>query len=204
MHPCAQGIADFLTDTEGISKRRLGEFFGRPSTFANGVLEAFLRRVFKDNKIEPDLVPSRTTTVLHSQDTPRKESTAGPADAAQPHRQRTSSEAIDARILLDGALRSMLVRFRLPGEAQQIDRIMETFARCFAEAVPEAFQNQDTAYVLAFSLIMLNTDLHSTNIGSKNRMSVEDFISNNRGISNGNDIPDHVLRALYASIKVWI
>lgn len=52
------------------------------------------------------------------------------------------------------ALREFLSRFRLPGEAQKIDRIMEAFAGRFHGCNPQAFPSADTAYVLAFSTIM--------------------------------------------------
>lgn len=41
------------------------------------------------------------------------------------------------------------------------------------------FPDADTAFILAFSLIMLNTDLHNPNI--KNKMTKEQFLRNNRG-----------------------
>lgn len=57
---------------------------------------------------------------------------------------------------------------------------------------------KDTAYVLAFSLIMLNTDAHNPSV--KKKMTVEDFINNNRGIADGKDLDEQILRDLYDSI----
>jgi Sec7-like guanine-nucleotide exchange factor len=37
----------------------------------------------------------------------------------------------------------------------------------------------DVAYVLAYSVIMLNTDAHNPNV--KRRMTLPEFIKNNRG-----------------------
>jgi Sec7-like guanine-nucleotide exchange factor len=51
-----------------------------------------------------------------------------------------------------------LSAFRLPGEAQKVDRVMEAFASAFVTANPQEFDSPDTAYTLAFSVIMLNTD----------------------------------------------
>ena len=65
---------------------------------------------------------------------------------------------------LDEALREMLTSFRLPGEAQQIDRIMERFARRFFESEPQEVHSTDAAYVLAFSVVMLNTDQHNPQV----------------------------------------
>jgi Sec7 domain len=50
---------------------------------------------------------------------------------------------------------------RLPGEAQKIDRIVEAFAARFCECNPEAYASADGAYLLAFAIIMLNTDAHN-------------------------------------------
>ena len=60
------------------------------------------------------------------------------------------------------ALRHFLEGFRLPGESQKIDRLMEKFAARYFECNPsqDLFASADTAYVLAFSIIMLTTDLH--------------------------------------------
>jgi hypothetical protein len=45
------------------------------------------------------------------------------------------------------ALRHFLHGFRLPGEAQKIDRLMEKFAARFCEDHPGRFKSVDTAYV---------------------------------------------------------
>ncbi|GFR41199.1 hypothetical protein Agub_g1869, partial [Astrephomene gubernaculifera] len=62
---------------------------------------------------------------------------------------------------IDAALRSFLSPFRLPGEAQKIDRLMEAFAERFVADNPGVFRTADAAYVLAFAIIMLNTDAHN-------------------------------------------
>ena len=97
------------------------------------------------------------------------------------------------------ALRQFLQSFRLPGEAQKIDRFMLKFAERFITGNPKAFANADTAYVLAYSVIMLNTDQHSAKIKGK-RMTVEDFIKNNRGINDNQDLPSDYLASIYDEI----
>ncbi|KAI1814396.1 Sec7-domain-containing protein [Poronia punctata] len=96
------------------------------------------------------------------------------------------------------ALRQFLQSFRLPGEAQKIDRFMLKFANRYLMGNPNAFANADTAYVLAYSVILLNTDLHSSKIAK--RMSKEDFIKNNRGINDNADLPPEYLIAIYDEI----
>lgn len=98
----------------------------------------------------------------------------------------------------DGALRLHLSGFRLPGEAQKIDRIMEKFASRYCECNPDIFANADAAYVLAYSTIMLHTDAHNDTI--KNKMSKEEFIKNNRGINDGGDLDPLFLGKLYDRI----
>lgn len=98
------------------------------------------------------------------------------------------------------ALRQFLQSFRLPGEAQKIDRFMLKFAERYITGNPNAFANADTAYVLAYSVIMLNTDQHSAKLKGKKRMTVEDFIKNNRGINDNANLPDEYLSGIYDEI----
>ncbi|KOM47940.1 hypothetical protein LR48_Vigan07g164400 [Vigna angularis] len=99
----------------------------------------------------------------------------------------------------DEAIRVFLQGFRLPGEAQKIDRIMEKFAERYCKCNPKAFSSADTAYVLAYSVIMLNTDAHNPMV--KNKMSPDDFIRNNRGIDDGKDLPEEYLKSLFDRIS---
>lgn len=96
------------------------------------------------------------------------------------------------------AIRFFLQGFRLPGEAQKIDRIMEKFAERYCKCNPSSFSSADTAYVLAYSVIMLNTDAHNNMV--KDKMTKADFIRNNRGIDDGKDLPEEYLGALYDQI----
>lgn len=50
----------------------------------------------------------------------------------------------------------------------------------------------DTCYVLSFAIIMLNTSLHNPNV--RDKPPVERFISMNRGINEGGDLPEELLR----------
>lgn len=50
----------------------------------------------------------------------------------------------------------------------------------------------DTCYVLSFAVIMLNTSLHNPNV--KDKPSVQRFTAMNRGINDGGDLPEDLLR----------
>ncbi|KAJ8793367.1 hypothetical protein J1605_019418 [Eschrichtius robustus] len=97
------------------------------------------------------------------------------------------------------ALRQFLWSFRLPGEAQKIDRMMEAFAARYCLCNPGVFQSTDTCYVLSFAIIMLNTSLHNHNV--RDKPTAERFVTMNRGINEGGDLPEELLRNLYESIK---
>ena len=132
-------------------------------------------------------------------------------------------------MLFDDAIRLFLSGFRLPGEAQkvgcgksyrckhlrlathpspppsrnlrQIDRIMEKFAERFTRQNSEVFPSPDTAFILGFSVIMLNTDLHNPSIKEDRRMTIESFLRNNKGIADGEDLPEEFLRGIFSRIK---
>lgn len=97
------------------------------------------------------------------------------------------------------AMRTFLQSFRLPGEGQKIDRFMLKFAQRYVLGNPDVFSNADTVYVLAYSVIMLNTDQHSRQV--KTRMTVENFIMNNSGIDEGKDVPREILESIFAEIQ---
>ncbi|CAH1756900.1 9366_t:CDS:10, partial [Entrophospora sp. SA101] len=79
---------------------------------------------------------------------------------------------------IDLALRKFLMECYLPKETQQIDRVMEAFAKRYHENNPELFPSSDTPYILAFSLLMLHTDAFNKSV--KRKMTKEDFIKNTR------------------------
>ncbi|KAL7141011.1 hypothetical protein ABFS83_08G025900 [Erythranthe nasuta] len=100
---------------------------------------------------------------------------------------------------LDTALRIFLETFRLPGESQKIQRVVEAFAESYFEQSSDILVNKDAALLLSYSLILLNTDQHNSQV--KKKMSEEDFIRNNRNINGGNDLPRDFLSELYHSIS---
>lgn len=99
---------------------------------------------------------------------------------------------------LDTALRLFLETFRLPGESQKIQRVLEAFSERYYEQSPQILANKDAALLLSYSLIMLNTDQH--NVQVKKKMTEDDFIRNNRHINGGGDLPREFLSELYQSI----
>ena len=72
-------------------------------------------------------------------------------------------------LTLDQALRTFLSDsgFRLPGEAQKIDRLLSAFSDAYVKDNPNSVRDADAAYTLTFALVMLNTDAHNPNLDQK-------------------------------------
>ncbi|TNN26500.1 IQ motif and SEC7 domain-containing protein 3 [Liparis tanakae] len=47
--------------------------------------------------------------------------------------------------------------------------------------VVQQFHNPDTIFILAFAVVLLNTDMYSPNIKPQRKMGLDDFIRNLRG-----------------------
>ncbi|XP_066598251.1 IQ motif and SEC7 domain-containing protein 1 isoform X5 [Prorops nasuta] len=105
---------------------------------------------------------------------------------------------------VDVALRKFQTYFRMPGEAQKIERLMEVFSQRYCQCNPDVvsrLRSADTVFVLAFAIIMLNTDLHTPNLKPDRRMRLEDFVKNLRGIDDCGDIDKDILVGIYERVK---
>lgn len=91
----------------------------------------------------------------------------------------------------DEAIRAFLQGFRLPGEAQKIDRIMEKFAERYCKCNPKAFISADTAYVLAYSVILLNTDAHNPMV--KNKVCVHSQILSTKVVKHLTNLNNFIM-----------
>jgi len=182
----AESMAKFLKNTTGLDLRLVGEYLGKRKEF-NGEVRGEFVKLFDFTNMS----------------------------------------------LVEG-LRMFLSTFRLPGEAQLIERLVESFATSYycaqiaapdAEANPDPSKiarivprekalfdndipeeerttricNSDTIFILSYSIIMLNTDLHNPNV--KAPMTVEEFLRNNRGIDNGQDVVAYYLSDIYEAIR---
>lgn len=85
------------------------------------------------------------------------------------------------------------------GEAQKVGRYVKAFAEEYARHNPTKFATSDAAYTMAFSTIMLNTDAHNNQVAKK--MTLEEFVRNNRGMNNGIDFDRVFLKTLYNDIQ---
>src|SRR5690606_38344647 len=105
------------------------------------------------------------------------------------------------------ALRNFLTAFWLPGEGQAIERVTDVFAEQYCRDNSAGhFACPAAASVFAYAVIMLNTELHSQVLGNRQRMTVEQFLINNKGLNKTKDgppqdYPEEMQIAAYNSIK---
>ncbi|XP_051777384.1 IQ motif and SEC7 domain-containing protein 1 isoform X1 [Erpetoichthys calabaricus] len=105
---------------------------------------------------------------------------------------------------LDEALRKFQAHIRVQGEAQKVERLIEAFSQRYCICNPgvvRQFRNPDTIFILAFAIILLNTDMYSPNVKPERKMKIEDFVKNLRGVDDGEDIPREMLIGIYERIR---
>ena len=99
--------------------------------------------------------------------------------------------------LLD-AMKVLFYELPLSGEAQVIDRVVQTFGEKFHKQNPHELKNPDFCYYLAFSILQLNTDLHRDEV--ENKMTLKQFIDS-VNLSTGNEkIDPKYLENIYNTI----
>ncbi|KAF4121783.1 Sec7 [Geosmithia morbida] len=96
---------------------------------------------------------------------------------------------------MDMAIRKLLMEAELPKETQQIDRYLQAFANRYHECNPGIYTSPDQAYFIAFSLLILHTDVFNKN--NKYKMQKPDYLKN----TQGEGVFDDVLECFYDNIS---
>ncbi|RKF59698.1 Protein transport protein sec73 [Golovinomyces cichoracearum] len=96
---------------------------------------------------------------------------------------------------MDMAIRKLLMEVELPKETQQIDRCLQGFANRYHECNPGIYASPDQAYFVAFSLLILHTDVFNKN--NKHKMQKSEYLKNTRG----EGIFDEILECFYDNIS---
>ena len=100
------------------------------------------------------------------------------------------------------SLRSVqfLAKFKMPGEAQMVDRVLDAFANAFFKQNPDEFSSPTAAHGLSFSVIMLNTDAHSRSLKASKKMTKPQFIKNCSGIDYQKEFTKDMLGKIFDDI----
>ncbi|KAL5003388.1 hypothetical protein BDV10DRAFT_45016 [Aspergillus recurvatus] len=96
---------------------------------------------------------------------------------------------------IDMSIRKLLMEVELPKETQQIDRFLQSFADRYHECNPGIFASTDQAYFIAFSILILHTDVFNKN--NKRKMQKGDYVKNTRG----EGVAEDILECFYENIS---
>ena len=96
---------------------------------------------------------------------------------------------------LDMSTRKLLMEVELPKETQQIDRVLQAFANRYHECNPGVYASPDEAYFIAFSILILHTDVFNKN--NKHKMQKHDYIKN----ASGQGVADEILECFFDNIS---
>lgn len=96
---------------------------------------------------------------------------------------------------MDMAIRKLLMEVELPKETQQIDRVLQGFANRYHECNPGIYVSSDQAYYIAFSILILHTDVFNKN--NKHKMQRSDYVRNTKD----EGIADEILECFYDNIS---
>ncbi|ETE71221.1 IQ motif and SEC7 domain-containing protein 3, partial [Ophiophagus hannah] len=219
------GVAHFLLQRKGLSRQMIGEFLGNSKKqfnrdFPPGCLSSvlslsvgckFITDAFSWKTSPAALSPERkklenrslhlAEQILH----PYEYSCFLPSPNLLPQSLVCVVDEMDfSGMELDEALRKFQAHIRVQGEAQKVERLIEAFSQRYCMCNPDVvqqFHNPDTIFILAFAIILLNTDMYSPNIKPDRKMMLEDFIRNLRGVDDGADIPRDLVVGIYERIQ---
>jgi len=116
-----------------------------------------------------------------------------------------------AEKFIDQAFRIMLKHMRLPASSSLVDNIFSVFGQVYYEQNIEAvstssfkaelfpFQSAEVVYIVAFSMYVLNTDLHNNLV--KKKMTKQEFVRNCHRIEDTASVPQSYLEDLYKRLK---
>ncbi|KAL4400030.1 guanyl-nucleotide exchange factor [Malassezia pachydermatis] len=96
---------------------------------------------------------------------------------------------------IDMALRHFLAMEHLPLESQQIDRVLMAFSERYAACNP-SIMDQETAYFLTFSLLLLHTDVFHRSV--RPRISKAEYVT----LASASHVERVILEYLYDNVSL--
>ena len=103
------------------------------------------------------------------------------------------------------AMRDFFKEFKLPGESQKIERLVENFSKKYTEQNPDKKITPDSAFLLAYATTQLNSNLHNVNV--KNKMTLKAFTDNfikaleESFPGKSGEFPVEIMEGIYNDIK---
>ncbi|CCE80393.1 Piso0_003509 [Millerozyma farinosa CBS 7064] len=79
------------------------------------------------------------------------------------------------------SVRMLCSKLYLKGESQQIDRVLVSFSKSYVRKHPDnvfCTKQHEMIYIIMYSLVLLNTALHNSEVDKKSKMSQQDYVRN--------------------------
>ncbi|TBU55815.1 hypothetical protein BD310DRAFT_824986 [Dichomitus squalens] len=107
-----------------------------------------------------------------------------------------------SNLRLDQAFRRLCAKLYLKAETQQVDRILEEFARRYWECNPSSILGSaSVVHAVSYSVLLLNTDLHVAELA--NRMSRNQFVRNTMNTIQLQLRPDEMASSIDLTYDDW-
>lgn len=201
-HGDVSAIVRFLRKTPGLNKERIGAILGEPDKLSCSILAEYTATFqFEDRSFTESLrvflesfrLPGESQKInrivhsfanrYHNQNKPSPcdspDSTTAPSHELREEQKVSDHPDNEA----NEANNSTSITTNSQGTEKQSNGVLKS---------------ADTAYVLSYSVVMLNTDQHNDSIRKK--MTLDDFVRNCRGINEGEDLPRWFLADIFSSI----
>eukprot|EP01125_Pyxidicula_operculata_P017376 TRINITY_DN6081_c1_g1_i2.p1 TRINITY_DN6081_c1_g1~~TRINITY_DN6081_c1_g1_i2.p1 ORF type:complete len:1352 (+),score=332.94 TRINITY_DN6081_c1_g1_i2:101-4057(+) len=104
------------------------------------------------------------------------------------------------------ALRQFLESFIPGGESQVIERCLECFVAYYLESNDNTLiegivlTSSDPAFLLAYSIVLLNVDWHSPVLAERPKMNLQTYTRQLKGLNSENDFPQDFVERIYDEI----
>jgi hypothetical protein len=190
-----EAVAGFIRQrADELSKRKVGEYVGSPDPFAQRVLAALLR----EYDFEGMALDEAMRVLINDIRLPGESQVidrilqqfASWYYQQQKQQQRAPFATEDAVYILSFSL--MLLNTGACGGGRVPDPRLSALPR------PNLTSPTPTLTTIPTPT---PTDLHNRNLRAGDKMRLDEFIRNNRGINNGHDLPPQLLTTLYNNVK---
>ncbi|EAY02794.1 Sec7 domain containing protein [Trichomonas vaginalis G3] len=98
----------------------------------------------------------------------------------------------------DESIRTFLVSFKLAGEGQIVDRILDNFSQKYHLCHPGEFKSASAIHLLAYAWVMLQTSMFNRNA---TKDSFDQFRSMLSGQNDGGNFDEEFLKQIYQSVS---
>ena len=200
-----QHIVEFLKETPGLNKGKMGAILGEPDEMSRRVLTGYTEtfnfngrlfteslRVFLESFRLPGeaqkidrIVQSFANRYYEQNPYTPTSLNSNPSKSMNGNNKHNEIEDLNEEITLTNG--------NLDPSPKEL-----TSTTVHGPESTGVLKSADAAYVLSFSVVMLNTDQHNDSI--KKRMTLDDFVRNCRGINEREDLPRWFLQEIFDSI----